>query len=50
MAIQGFYQGRNKMSGLEFAALGNGREDILGDVVRGVPHGALTEDSGGQVS
>lgn len=34
------------MSGLEFAALGNGREDILGDVVRGVPHGALTEDSG----
>ena len=40
------------MSGLEFAALGNGEGRYIGGRGDGggVPHGALTEDSGGVTS
>ena len=52
MAIQGFCLSgdRTRCQGLSLPHLGTGREGILGDVVRGLPHGALIEDSGGQVS
>ena len=40
-----------RCQGLSLLHLAMGREDILGDVVmKGVPHGAFTEDSGGVTS